>query len=72
MNEARSLSYRRDIVDIYSNSWGPVDGGLNVRGLGLLTEKTLENGIKKVCSGSLSYISTAFMVIHTGDLVQPS
>ena len=54
INEARSLSYRRDIVDIYSNSWGPADGGLYVGGVGPLTEKTLENGVKKVCSGSLS------------------
>ena len=71
MNEARSLSYRRDIVDIYSNSWGPVDGGLYVKGLGPLTEKTLENGVKKVCSDSLSNISTTILVIHKGDYVQP-
>ncbi len=24
--EATALSYRRDLVDIYSNSWGPNDG----------------------------------------------
>ena len=49
MNEARSLSYRRDIVDIYSNSWGVPEGGGRVIGRpGHLAERTLENGINEV------------------------
>ena len=48
MNEARSLSYRKDIVDIYSNSWGPYDSGSNVDGPGQLTEMALQNGAREV------------------------
>ena len=48
INEALSLSYKRDIVDVYSNSWGPFDSGDNVDGPGLLTEMALENGVQEV------------------------
>ena len=48
INEALSLSYKRDIVDVYSNSWGPFDSGSNVDGPGLLTEMALENGVQEV------------------------
>ena len=49
MNEARSLSYKRDIVDIYSNSWGPHDSGSSVDGPSHLTSLALERGVKEVC-----------------------
>ena len=48
INEALSLSYKRDIVDVYSNSWGPYDSGSSVDGPGLLTEMALENGVQEV------------------------
>ena len=48
MNEARSLSYRRDLVDIYSNSWGPYDSGANVEGPGHLTKLAFKNGAAEV------------------------
>ena len=48
MNEALSLSFRRDIVDIYSNSWGPVDSGSQVDGPGTLTAQALEMGVREV------------------------
>jgi subtilisin family serine protease len=44
MNEARSLSYKRNIADIYSNSWGPFDSGDNVEGPGHLTSLAFERG----------------------------
>ena len=48
INEAHSLSYKREIVDIYSNSWGPYDSGDNVEGPGHLTKMALESGVKQV------------------------
>ena len=64
MNEARSLSYRRDIVDIYSNSWGRRrDGGPET-----LTQKTLESGVEKV--GMQWLFFTTISVIHMDNLVQ--
>ena len=48
MNEALSLSFRRDIVDIYSNSWGPVDSGSEVEGPATLTAQALEMGVREV------------------------
>ena len=53
MNEARSLSYRKDIVDIYSNSWGPYDSGYTVDGPGQLTEMALQNGVREVSKWGL-------------------
>ena len=48
MNEALSLSFRRDIVDVYSNSWGPSDSGSQVDGPGTLTAQALEMGAREV------------------------
>ena len=48
MNEAISLLYEKDIVDIYSNSWGPYDSGSNVAGPGPLTKLALQNGTREV------------------------
>ena len=48
INEASSLSYENDIVDIYSNSWGPADTGTIVDGPGHLTQMALKNGAREV------------------------
>ena len=47
MNEAQSLSHANDIIDIYSNSWGPCDLRC-VGGPEKLTQMTLKNGAEKV------------------------
>ena len=57
MNAAESLSYRNDIVDIYSNSWGPSDTGSIVDGPGYLTELALKNGATEV-------IKTAKLILN--------
>ena len=44
MELAQALSYRRDIVDVYSNSWGPFFIG----GPGNVTERILKNGVREV------------------------
>ena len=38
----------RDIIDVYSNSWGPSDTGYNVSGPRNLTKLAFENGITYV------------------------
>ena len=48
MNEASSLTFALDIVDIYSNSWGPGDDGMTVAGPGTLTRMALETGVTEV------------------------
>ena len=48
MNEASSLTFENDIVDIYSNSWGPFDSGAIVQGPGELTRLALQSGADNV------------------------
>ena len=44
VEEADALTYRLDIVDIYSNSWGPPDDG-NISNYQSMTEDALINGV---------------------------
>lgn len=48
MHIATALSYKREITDIYSNSWGPSDSGSFVGGPGTLTERVLRDGALEV------------------------
>jgi len=45
-NEAEGLSYRSDINDIYSNSWGPNDNGKTMESPGKLTLAAMEDSIR--------------------------
>jgi subtilisin family serine protease len=47
MNEERSLTYENNIIDIYSNSWGPSDSGSIVEGPDRLTKLALQNGVRE-------------------------
>lgn len=46
--EAQALRFNRDHIDIYSNSWGPPDKGIEVMGPGHLAQETLKEGAEKV------------------------
>ena len=48
-----------DYIDVYSNSWGPVDYGYVVEGPGFLLEKTLATGTAKV---SIANSTSAFIL----------
>ena len=48
LNEARALSYANDIIDVYSNSWGPSDTGSLVSGPQMLMRMALKNGANEV------------------------
>lgn len=45
---AKALGYRDDVIQIYSNSWGPSDTGFIVDGPGKLTERVLAAGAQEV------------------------
>ncbi|KAI0978025.1 hypothetical protein GJ496_010042 [Pomphorhynchus laevis] len=45
--EAEALSFRSDIIDIYSASWGPEDNGRTLDGPGTLAKLAIKWGIKK-------------------------
>ncbi|KAM7438593.1 hypothetical protein ABFA07_011908 [Porites harrisoni] len=45
--KAKGLGFRRDYVDIYSNSWGPEDNGHGVAEIGVMTENVLSQGALK-------------------------
>ena len=45
--EARGLSYMSDVIDIYSNSWGPPDLGFTVDPPGPLAEMVFETEAEK-------------------------
>ena len=47
-DEAKALRFNRDHIDIYSNSWGPSDKGIEVVGPGHLTQETLKEDAEKV------------------------
>ena len=53
LNEASSLTYANDVIDIYSNSWGPCDEGC-VDGPLRLTELALKTGAERVRSNIYS------------------
>ena len=46
--EAKALKFKRDYIDIYSNSWGPSDKGFEVEGPGTKTLKVLKEGAEEV------------------------
>ena len=48
MNEARCFSNNNDIIDIYSNSWGPSRKGKNIGQPEMLTKLVFENAVKQV------------------------
>ena len=46
--EASSLTHKNDIIDVYSNSWGPPDTGITAGKMGMLVEMAMEKGTTKV------------------------
>lgn len=47
--EGEALSYRQDLIDIYTASWGPADDGKSLEAPGRLANEALERGINEVC-----------------------
>jgi len=44
-DEAEALSWKRDIIQLYSNSWGPTDDGRDLRDAGPLVKQALADGV---------------------------
>jgi furin len=51
LDEELSLSFEKDLIDIYSNSWGPGGFGVFVGGPEHLTKLALENGAREGRNG---------------------
>lgn len=49
VTQANALSFKRNIIDVYSNSWGPGDSGFQVKGPGPRLNEELEKGTRLVC-----------------------
>ena len=45
---AAALTHKLGSIDVYANSWGPKDKGMEIQGPGLQTSAALEKGIKEV------------------------
>lgn len=45
--EAWSLGLARDVIDIYSSSWGPDDDGRTVDGPGPMAKKAFREGMNQ-------------------------
>lgn len=43
-DEAEALTWKNDIIHLYSNSWGPADDGADLRDAGPLVKAALQNG----------------------------
>ena len=67
-SKAYALNHRLDAVDIYTNSWGPVDDGKSLGEIGPLALSALETGISEG-RGSLGsiYVWAAGNGHHNGD-----
>ncbi len=50
-DEAEALSYQRDAIHIYSNSWGPDDDGHHLEAPGTLASEVLEDNAKNGRNG---------------------
>ena len=46
--EATALSYKNNVIQIYSNSWGPSDNGKIVSGPGRLLNMAFQNSVMSV------------------------
>ena len=57
--DASAVSYQRNAIDIYSNSWGPADYGCIVGGPETLTLTALEEGTQSVRLHSLITLEIA-------------
>ena len=63
VTEVKALTHKNDIIDIYSNSWGPADLGFVVAGPDTLAKKAFEMGAKKVISYHYNYTLIIIVII---------
>ena len=64
MEAASALSHARDIVDVYSNSWGPTDNGFSVGAPRTLTKLALKEGTSTVRDvyNHVAHCSISFLI----------
>ena len=66
MDEAEAFSYARDIIDIYSSSWGPSDIGSIISKPRTLTELAFQNGVTYVRKCTLFRVYYIYLVHSQG------
>ena len=67
MTASQMLSHANDIIDIYSNSWGPSDSGSIAGGPGMLTKMTLRNAamqVSAICRSTIKLCYSDKIVSH--------
>ena len=55
-DEAAALTYKLDVHDIYSNSWGPADDGATLAPLNSAQQAALTEGVTKVWNADVSLV----------------
>ena len=64
LNEAKALSNARDIIDIYSNGWGPSDTGSEVTGPRTVTKLAMKNGVEKVYNSFFTHLCSQILFLR--------
>lgn len=59
--EANVLSHALSYIDIYSNSWGPVDSGMFMEHLSMLVKMSLYKGVNQV---NYIYTNNRYFVMY--------
>ena len=62
------MGFQDDYVDIYSNSWGPLETGFTVGGPGYLMKQALKYETDRVCRSickQIPFVNTFIITIYT-------
>lgn len=60
--EEKAFSHNNNLIDIYSNSWGPGDPGWRVQGPGPASRKALKEGTRSV--GVAAFIIRRYFILY--------
>ncbi len=71
LTEAKALSHNNDIIDIYSNSWGPFDDGILAEKMGTVLEMAVKQGVEQVSLGTSLNQNRDLVELSTGGEVIP-
>ncbi len=67
LQEASSISHRNDIIDIYSNSWGPSDTGFFVQKPGTLMQMALQEGVTNVSEDQWLTLQASYSYLYVSN-----
>ncbi len=67
LQEASSIGHRNDIIDIYSNSWGPPDTGFFVLKPGTLMQMALLEGVTNVSEDQWLTLQASYSYLYVSN-----